>query len=153
MSPTCSTLSRCLQNQRHFWTRLLYLLSRFVVRHRLNCLVLVYIYLYYFTSGKTYFAFQIWRPLKWFRYPCYDVGCYPCFRFILVQKLNAFKVIVTCITVCSSVKRLSNDTHVRLSAIFYKGEYFYSGKNFGSKFSLRVDLSVSLSHKTCMFSV
>ena len=78
MSPTCSTLSRCLQNQRHFWTRLLYLLSRFVVRHRLNCLVLVYIYLYYFTSGKTYFAFQIWRPLKWFRYPCYDVGCYPC---------------------------------------------------------------------------
>ena len=86
MSPTCSTLSRCLQKQRHFWTRLLYLLSRFVVRHRLNCLVLVYIYLYYFTSGKTYFAFQIWRPLKWFRYPCYDVGCYPCLWLIHVFK-------------------------------------------------------------------
>ena len=27
-------------------------------------------------AEKTYLAIQTWRMVKWFLYPCYDVGCY-----------------------------------------------------------------------------
>ena len=28
-------------------------------------------------AEKTYLVIQTWRIVKWFRYPCYDGGCYP----------------------------------------------------------------------------
>ena len=37
-------------------------------------------YCYSFTRGKTYLVIQTWRMVKWFRYPCYDVGYYPWFK-------------------------------------------------------------------------
>ena len=37
-------------------------------------------YCYSFTSEKTYLVIQTWLMVKWFRYPCHDVDCYPCLR-------------------------------------------------------------------------
>ena len=77
---TLSTVVRCLQNHSHFRSRSSYIPFRYVVRYRPNTFVLREMYCYSFTSGKTYLLIQTWRMVKWFQYPCHDVGCYPCFH-------------------------------------------------------------------------
>ena len=64
----------------HFWSRSSCIPFRCIVRYRRNIFVLSEMYCNSFTSWKTYLVIQTWRTVKWFRYPCHDIGCYPCTR-------------------------------------------------------------------------
>ena len=72
-----STVVRCSQNHPHFRSGFSYIFFRYVVRYRRNIFVFKEMYCYSFTSRKTYLVIQTWWIVRWFRYPCYDVGCYP----------------------------------------------------------------------------
>ena len=73
---------RCLQNHLHFRSRSSYHPFRYVFRYCRNSFVLREMYCFSFTSGKTYHVIQTWRMVKWFRYPCHDVGSYLLFYLI-----------------------------------------------------------------------
>ena len=82
---TWSTVVRCIQNHPHSRSRSSYIPFRYVVRYRQNIFVLGEMYCYSFTSGKTYLVIQMGWIVKWFRYPCYDVGCFPWFYVTLAR--------------------------------------------------------------------
>ena len=66
---TWSTVVRCLQIHPHFRGRSLYMSKHF-------CFVGAV--LLYLSERKKLILIQTWRIVKWFRYPFYDIGFYPC---------------------------------------------------------------------------
>ena len=69
---TWSTVVRCLQNHPHFMSRSSYIRQESPKHFCFEEDVLSYS----FTSEETYLVIQTRRMVKWFRYPCNDVGCY-----------------------------------------------------------------------------
>ena len=75
VSPASILVGEWLQGQQHFWAWSLYVLSRWDVRHSLDCLVLTDTYLYNITKGQNlpcksnmvpYYVFatsMLWRRL------------------------------------------------------------------------------------------
>ena len=60
-------------------------------RQTFSCIIL--------PAKKTCHVIQRWRQSKWFRHPCYDVGCHPCYmrRFVdvlgfILNKVESHKL-------------------------------------------------------------
>ena len=82
VSPASILVGEWLQRQRHIGAWPLYILFKCDVRHRLHCFVCTDTHLFNFTKGKTDLVNQRWRRTTCLQHQCYDVGCYPCKRYL-----------------------------------------------------------------------